>query len=273
MLLEKQNPEIIPQHVYRYEDNLPAYKSGEWPGKRSSFWKGSKLILQPLSSSNTNVLSRIRGQKHFPPRYSSEYIHNTGKKRVEQIVYPDTYKPSKRLIEPIYSEPKVYPRNIGTRPQDQINGTSEDAKLFEPKRHFPHMNKIGMSVDEVSIESMMTRKKRILNLSQQRNGFDVYYPGEKLYKCVENDIDFFKLEGIVVGSTHVPRHKRTQPKGEDNFYGTLDTEMKILNRDKIFKYKIKNEQLDTDKSYVLSLGNWDESHLPQQKVEDNKPKK
>lgn len=273
MLLQKPNMAIIPQHVYRYEDNLPAYKSGEWPGKRSSFWKGSKLILQPLSSSNVNVLTRLRGQKHFPPRYSTEYVHKNGKRLIEPIVHPDVFKPSKRYIEPIYSEPKVYPRNIGKRPQDQINGASEDARLFEPKRHFPHMHKVGMSVDEVSVESMMTRKKRILNLSQQRNGFDVYCPGEKLYKCVENDVDFFKLEGIVVGSTHAPRHKRTQAKGEDNFYGTLDTEMKILNRDKIFKYKMQNERLDTDKSYVLSLGNWDESHLPQQKEVDSKTKK
>lgn len=43
--------EIVPQHVFTYEDGLPSYKSGEWPLKRPSRWKGSKLILKPIHTS------------------------------------------------------------------------------------------------------------------------------------------------------------------------------------------------------------------------------
>ncbi len=39
--------EVVPQRVYKI-DGVPAFKSGEWPGIRSSRFPSSKLILKPI---------------------------------------------------------------------------------------------------------------------------------------------------------------------------------------------------------------------------------
>lgn len=39
--------EVINQRTY-FLDGQPAYKAGEWPGKKSSHWVSSKKILQPI---------------------------------------------------------------------------------------------------------------------------------------------------------------------------------------------------------------------------------
>ena len=44
--------EVIPQRVFYYEDGVLPYKSGEWPGIKSSRWRGSKLILKPIQKEN-----------------------------------------------------------------------------------------------------------------------------------------------------------------------------------------------------------------------------
>lgn len=276
--------EIVPQHVYVYEDGLPSYKSGEWPLKKPSRWRGSKLILKPLHTSQVlsfeskkiiiNILKTIEslgGQRHFPPKLSDEYVYIPEKKLVKPIIHDDSFKPSKRYIEPKYTEPKKYKRNVKVRPLDQIDQPTTDAPLFVSKRHY-NVNDL-FSKKETNIEGIMTRKKRIFDLHQQRNGLLVFNPGDKLYRCVENSPDFFKLEGIVVGSTHQLHPKRNGPRSDDNFYETLDLRVKSLNPDKLWKSKVLRDSLEHDKNYVESLANWENNILNEEATNDDKNKK
>ena len=88
--------EIVPQYVYSYDDGVPAYKSGEWPGSKPNHFKGSKLILKPIKS--IKHLERefsICNSKHFPPKYSEEFKFVKGLKSVPPIIHKDIYKPKK----------------------------------------------------------------------------------------------------------------------------------------------------------------------------------
>jgi hypothetical protein len=245
--------EVIPQRVYNYGDGVPAYKSGEWPGKRSSKFAGSKLILKQNRYKIIKENYFPGGVKHFPPRQSEEFKYVSGKKSVPPFLHDDSFRPTRRPIEPLYSELPVHPRNIGIRPPDQI-GTDNCAPLFVTKRHYPPLKNFE---PEFNVENLMTRKKRIFSLQEQRNLIDVSYPGDKLYRCVENSPDFFKLEGIVVGSTNRINHKKTTRKGSDNFYSTLDLNIKILKPEKLWKSKVINDEIKEQEDYVNQLENWD----------------
>ena len=74
----------------------------------------------------------------------------------------------------------------------------------------------------------MNRKKRILSLEEQRNNKKICKPGDKNYNCVENSPDFFKMEGLIVGSTNRINFRKNTRKGEDPFYQTLDLSIRVL---------------------------------------------
>ena len=80
------------------------------------------------------------------------------------MIHDDIYKPQKRYIVPNYSEPPTYPRNIGIRPPDQIN-SDYISPLFQKnvKESYSKYN----SKIEYGVESVMSRKKRILTLYEQ----------------------------------------------------------------------------------------------------------
>ena len=199
------------------------------------------------------------GQRHFPPRLSDEYVYKPEKRLVKPFVHDDSFKPSKKYIEPKYTESKKYKKNLKICPLDQIDGGFEEAPMFVTKRHYK-MEEL-FKPKETKVENIMTRKKRIFDLHQQRNGLVVFNPGDKLYRCVENSPDFFKLEGIVVGSTNQPHTKKTTKKSDDNFYETLDLKVKSLNPEKLWKSKMLRESIENDKNYVESLANWETNIL------------
>ena len=255
--------EIIPQNVYTYGDGIPAYKSGEWPGSRSSRFQGSKLILKPIS--NNEKPFKLGHLVHFTPKYSKEYKFIPCRRKLYPIPHEDFFKPSRRYIVPKYSEPKTYHRSISRRPPEQIN--SEIISPLFPKkiRVFPPGQD---EKKEWMVENSMTRKKRILSLYEQRNKMFDTNPGDKNYKCVENSPDFFKEGGLIVGSTNRMNYNKTTRKGDDNFYQTLDLGIKVLNDDKLWKSKINKENMDMDKNYVVNLNKWEENTFDEKK--DNK---
>ena len=248
--------EIIPQNVYTYGDGIPAYKSGEWPGSRSSRFQGSKLILKPIS--NNEKPFKLGHLVHFTPKYSKEYKFIPCRRKLYPIPHEDFFKPSRRYIVPKYSEPKIYHRSISRRPPEQIN--SEIISPLFPKkiRVFPPGQD---EKKEWMVENSMTRKKRILSLYEQRNGMINSNLGDKTYKNVDNSPDFFKEGGLIVGSTNRINYNKTTRKGEDNFYQTLDLDIKVLNSDKIWNKKLENENLFVDKEYVKNLNQWEENNL------------
>ena len=107
----------------------------------------------------------------------------------------------------------------------------------------------------------MTRKKRILSLYEQRNKMVNSNPGDKTYKIVDNSPDFFKDGGLIVGSTNRIHYNKTTRRGEDNFYQTLDLNIKTLNDDKIWENKLINENIALDKTYVQNLNQWEQNTL------------
>jgi len=248
--------EIIPQHTYSYGDGVPAYQSGEWPGSKSSHFKGSKLILKPIP--NPEKPFKIGHSIHFPPRYSKEYKFIPSRRKLYPINHEDIYKPTKRCLIPKYSEPKMYQRSISRRPPDQIN-SDYVAPLFQKKIRVNRGE--GNKAKEWDVENRMTRKKRILSLYEQRNGMINSNPGDKTYKNVDNSPGFFKEGGLIVGSTNRINYNKTTKKGEDNFYQTLDLNIKVLNDNKIWNKKLENENLCLDKDYVKNLNQWEENNF------------
>ena len=254
--------EIIPQHIYTYGDGVPAYKSGEWPGSKPCHFIGSKLILRPIKQPEKEFT--LGHSKHFLPKYSDEFKFKKGLKLIPPYIHEYTYKPAKRRLKPIKTEPIIRFRNRSYRPKDQFYSTNIAPFLQKKLR----INQNIPNNTEYGVESVMNRKKRILSLEEQRNNLQICKPGDKNYNCVENCPEFFKMEGLVPGSTHRINVRKNMKKGDDNFFQTLNLNLKILNRNKLWTSKKFLESLDFDKKYVEDLNNWENKVF-----EDNNPKK
>ena len=260
--------EIIPQHTYTYGDGIPAYKSGEWPGSKPSRFIGSKLILKPIQKPQKDFY--ICNSRHFPPKYSEEYVFKKGVKLIPPFIHEDNNKPKKRPLKPIQTETKIYIRNRSNNPKDNIlDPNAKEYPLLQTKKRVKHLNG---SLTEYNIEDTMTRKKRIFSLGEQRNYMKNCKPGDKNYTCVENSPDFYLMEGLIVGSTNRLNINKTQRKGEYNFYRTMDVNLKIMNRNKIWHVKELMESLKFDKAYVKELNNWESKIFEENKDEKTKNK-
>ena len=254
--------EIIPQHIYTYDDGVPAYKSGEWPGSKPCHFIGSKLILRPIKLPEKEF--SLGHSKHFPPKYSDEFKFKKGLKLIPPYIHEYAYKPAKRRLKPIKTESIIRFRNKSFKPKDQFYSTNIAPflqKKLRIKQNIPNRTEYG-------IESVMNRKKRILSLEEQRNNNKFCKPGDKNYNCVENCPEFFKMEGLIPGSTNRINMRKNMKKGEDNFFQTLNLNLKILDRNKLWTSKKFLESLDFDKKYVEELNNWENKVF-----EDNPPKK
>ena len=160
--------EIIPQHTYTYGDGVPAYKSGEWPGSKSSRFFGSKLILKPIQIPYKDFY--ICNSRHFPPKYSDEFVFKKGLKSIPPFIHDDVYRPKKRPLEPIKTEQKIYIRNRSFRPKDNLinyfNPYAKEYPFLQKKQRVKHL---GQTLTEYYVEDTMNRKKRIFSLGEQRN--------------------------------------------------------------------------------------------------------
>ena len=257
--------EIIPQHVYTYDDGLPSYKSGEWPGSRPSHFTGSKLILKPIEHPEKEF--RICHAKHFPQKYSDEYKYKKLLKYVPPFIHEDIYKPTKRILKPLTIEPaerfgkRVFPQ------KEKLYSTTISPFLprkRKVKKFIPYMTEYG-------IESIMNRKKRILSLGKKRNHMKVCKPGDKNYNCVENSPDYYKIGGLIPGSTQRINYKKSTRKGENKFYQTINLDIKVLDRNKIWAYRETQDSINSDRKYVENLSLWENKFLDEEK-KDNKKK-
>ena len=171
--------EIIPQKVYTYGDGLPAYKSGEWPGSRPNHFIGSKLILKPIKKFEKDFY--ICNSRHFPQKYSEEYKFKKSLKSIPPYIHEDIYKPKKRPLKPILTEAKIFIRNRSFNPKDNFcNPNAKEYPLLQRKKKVQNSEQ---TLNEYNIEEIMTRKKRIFSLDQQRNFFKTGKPGDKNYTC------------------------------------------------------------------------------------------
>ena len=173
---------------------------------------------------------------------------------------------------PIQTEQKIYIRDRSLNPKDNFN--NPDAKeypLLQRRRKIPHL---GKTSTEFHVEDLMTRKKRIFTFEEKRNYLKTCKPGDKNYTCVEYSPDFYLMEGLIVGSTNRLNINKSHRKGQDNFYQTMDLNVQVLDRDKIWKNKELLESLRFDKTYVKELNNWESKTFEDTKDnKDNKNKK
>lgn len=190
--------------------------------------------------------------------------YRPGRKLLPKISHEDQFKPLKRHIDPIFTEPPVHNRHYVT----QIPVTKE-----EPFRGKKIVNLSRSEGDkEYNVEDIMIRKGRIHNLEEMRNKMPQYAPGDKIYKSVDYSPDFFKLEGLVVGSTIGVNYKKTTPKC-DNFFDTLDLTKKTLNPEKFWTTKCKRENQKFDENYVSGLQNWEKVVLANEDQNKQQPNK
>ena len=132
---------------------------------------------------------------------------------------------------------------------------------------------MGQTLTEYYVEDTMNRKKRIFSLGEQRNYMKNCKPGDKNYTCVEYSPDFFLMEGLTVGSTNRININKTKRKGQDNFYETMDLNIKLLNPNKVYNTRVFMDSLRFDKTYVKELNNWESKIFEENKdAKDNKNK-
>ena len=246
--------EIVPQHTYRDENGIPAWKSGEWYGSRPNHFVGSKLILRQIRKPENDKY--FGHSVHFPPKFSEEYKFRPSVKKVGPFKHDENIRQGKKYIEPKYTEPRLLERKISYRPKEDML-SSYIPPLFPRRRKFdiPKISK------EYTVEKLMAEKRRIYSLDQQRNSISDYNPGDKIYRGVEYSPGFYKLEGLIVGSTNRLNLHKNHSKKDDNYFDTLDLNIKLLNTDKKWKNKQIKESLNLDRNYVSELNNWEENNF------------
>ena len=97
---------------------------------------------------------------------------------------------------------------------------------------------------------------------KKRNGIDMRNPGDKYYKASEQFPTYYKDGGLIPGSTIAINYNKTRSKKSYNFYETMDISKAILDKNKIWENRVKNENLDFDKKYVEKyIINWEKNIL------------
>lgn len=265
MLLDIQ---YIPQKPYLIDGEL-AYKSGEWLGSKGSHWNSSLKVINHIrdaSVSNPNPSLPLLGRRHFTEKRGKEMDEFSRKKLIKL-----TIKPEKSCIKHIIFKPKEekeYKKNKISTPGKSNN----EAKLFtHSKRKF----KEKLYPDFKLIEQEFGCKRKINTVEERRNGLPVMIPGDNLFKNPEWTENFFQKGGLVVGSTNRWNHNKTERKGNNNFYETLDLKIQTLDPKKLWTYKINKEDLDGQLQYVKGLEVWEESIFgkePEEVKKEVKPK-
>ena len=278
------NLEIIPSPVYRLENGIPAYKSGEWEGIKPNHFGRTRLLLKQIRENN-NPLNKFP-HKRIIHKSSSEYVFKPSKKQVksylENIEKVRSLKSGRRYIDPnhfhniqkVYKISNINPRRI--RPKDNFTSNSIILPMISLKKEeIPKYNKnISFSSStEMNIENMMNRKKRINSLEQQRNYYKRINPGDKNYRYAEHSPDFYKEGGLIVGSTNKIRITDNFHKLRNNIYQTMDLNIKSLDADKLWKSKIKLERERSEEDYVTKLEQWEKKYVKEDNNKNNIDKK
>ena len=274
------NLEIIPSPVYRLENGIPAYKSGEWEGIKPNHFGRTRLLLKQIRDNN-NPLNKFP-HKRIIHKSSSEYVFKPSKKQVksylENIEKVRSLKSGRRYIDPnhfnniqkVYKISNINPRRI--RPKDNFKSNSIILPMISLKKEeIPKYNKnISFSSStEMNIENMMNRKKRINSLEQQRNYYKRINPGDKNYRYAEHSPDFYKEGGLIVGSTNKIRITDNFHKLRNNIYQTMDLNIKSLDHSKLWKNKLKQESDINDNNYVHKLELWEKIYVREDEIKNN----
>ena len=250
----------IPQNQYLI-NNVPAGKYGEWPGIKSNHWRGSIRIIQPSQINrilDDGVYQIEKNRKHFTEKFGFEKPYKNQKRLYS--AFDIKYKDKKEGLKPIKFIPAPIKSAFDKRHFPQKYGKERIPFFRGIKTFYP--NGQCLSNKELSLEKEMGGKKRIWNILEKRNGMEMRIPGDKYYKESEHFPTYYKEGGLIPGSTNVINYNKTQSRKAYNFYETLDLTKQILDKNKLWDNKVKNENLDFDKNYVEKyIINWEKNIL------------
>ena len=271
--------QVVPAPVYRLENEIPAYKAGEWEGIKPNHFHRTRLILKQIRNNDSNkfphkrIIHKSSSDYVFRPsvKLVNSYLENIEKNR--RLKFGRKYIPEdSRNIHKVFRYPNI---NIGIRPKDSFTSGSIALPMISIKKDDnSQINKnISFSTSsEINIESMMNKKKRISSLEQQRNYYKKINPGDKNYRYVEHSPDYFKEGGLIVGSTNRIRITDNFHKLRNNIYQTMDLNIKSLDQDKLWKSKIKQESDKNDYDYVNKLELWEKIYVKEDENKNNDDK-
>ena len=250
----------IPQKQYLI-DKIPAGKYGEWPGIKPNHWKGSIKIIRPLNINrilDDGIYEIEKNRRHFKEQYGFEKPYKFQKRLFSASNFK--HEDRKEGIKPIKFRPTPIKTAFERRHFPQNYGKEKIPFYRGIKTFFP--NGQTLTLKEISLEKMIGRKKRILNIQQQRNGMKLRSPGDKYYRTAEQFPTYYKDGGLIPGSTIAINYNRTQSRKAYNFYETLELKKPILDRKKLWENKLKQEELDFDKNYVeKNILKWEKNIL------------
>jgi len=159
-------------------------------------------------------------------------------KKLDHIITcPKVYQPRKNII---YRYEQELSPKLSSKPSIMFNMESEKEK---------------------TIEETIGAKHRINNRDQMKNLLTSSAEGSKPYRHPEYSPDFFKIGGLVVGSTNKINHKKNSNIKDNNFYASLDLTKKTLNPQKLWKNKVLQDSFEFDNKYVNELSSWDKNVL------------
>lgn len=260
MLIDIQ---YIPQKPYLINGEL-AYKSGEWLGSKGSHWNSSLKVLNHIRDAsvlNPNPSLPLLGRRHFEEKRGKEMEEFSKKKLIK--LEPKLEKTSIKHILFKPKEEKEYKKIKISTP----GKSNQEAKLFT---HSKKKFKEKLYPDYKLIEQEFGTKRKINTVEERRNGLSVVIPGDNLFKNPEWTDNFFQKGGLVVGSTNRWNHNKTERKGNNNFYETIDLKIQTLDPNKLWNNKVKKEELDGQLNYVKSLNIWEESIFGKEQEEVKK---
>lgn len=272
--------EIIQSPVYRLENGIPAYKSGEWEGiKPNHFGRTRRLLKQIRNNDNPIKLTH----KKIIPKSSSEFTFKPSKKQVnsyfENIQRKNNMKYGRKYIEPNNLRNIIKINRCSSinsiRPKDNYTINSiilPKISIKNDEKPINYRNISFSSSSELNIENIMNKKKRIYSLEQQRNYYRECNPGDKNYRYAECSPDFFKEGGLIVGSTNRIRITDNFNKLRNNIYQTMDLNKKTLDTNKLWKSKILKEREKSEADYVSNLEQWEKQYIQEKENKNNNEK-
>ena len=238
----------IPQRQYLI-DNIPAGKYGEWPGIKPNHWKGSIRIIQPPKMNRVfddGVYQIEKNRKHFKEKFGFEQPYKHQKRLISALNFK--YEDKKEGLKPIKFIPTPVKSAFDRRHFPPKYGNERIPFYKGIKTFYP--NGQCSSKKETTLEKEMGSKKRLWSVTEKRNGMEMRVPGDKYYRASEHFPTYYKEGGLIPGSTIAINYNKTQSRKAYNFYETLDLTKKILDRNKIWENKVKNENFNFDKNYV-----------------------
>ena len=272
--------EIIQSPVYRLENGIPAYKSGEWEGIKPNHFGRTRLLLKQIRN-NDNPKKLIH--KKIIQKSSSEFTFKPSKKQVnsyfENIQRKNNIKYGRKYIEPnnlrnIIKIDRCSSIN-SIRPKDNYTINSiilPKISIKNDEKPINYRNISFSSSSELNIENLMNKKKRIYSLEQQRNYYRECNPGDKNYRYAECSPDFFKEGGLIVGSTNRIRITDNYNKLRNNIYQTMDLNKKTLDINKLWKSKILKEREKSEADYVFNLEQWEKQYIQEEENKNSNEK-